>query len=133
MGLVRFSVKTREKTQFIDIGGEVARIVAAAGVEEGICQVSVPHTTAAVTVNENADPSVVRDMLMELNKVIPFQDGYHHLEGNSAAHIKSSLLGCALTLPVSGGRLVLGRWQGLFFCEFDGPRTRNVQVQVVGG
>ena len=132
MGLKRFSVRTGEKTQFVEISDEVARIVSAAGVEEGICQVSVPHTTAAVTVNENADPSVVRDMLMELNKVIPFNDGYSHLEGNSAAHIKASLLGSALTLPVSGGCLVLGRWQGLYFCEFDGPRTRTVQVQIVG-
>jgi secondary thiamine-phosphate synthase enzyme len=133
MALARFNVRTGERTEFVEISREVARIVSAAGVAEGICQVSVPHTTAAVTVNENADPSVVRDMLRELNKVIPFEDGYSHLEGNSAAHIKASLLGSSLTLPISGGRLLLGRWQGLFFCEFDGPRTRSVQVQIVGG
>jgi secondary thiamine-phosphate synthase enzyme len=132
MGLKRFNVRTAKRTQFVDIGAEVARIVSAAGIGEGICQVSVPHTTAAVTVNENADPSVVQDMLKELNKVIPFEDAYSHGEGNSAAHIKASLLGSALTLPVSGGRLVLGRWQGIYFCEFDGPRTRSVQVQIVG-
>ena len=93
---------------------------------------SVPHTTAGVTVNENADPDVTRDMLKEINKVIPFEDGYAHDEGNSAAHIKSSLFGSSLTLPVEAGRLVLGVWQGVYFCEFDGPRSRVLLVQVIG-
>ncbi|GAH33988.1 unnamed protein product, partial [marine sediment metagenome] len=83
-------------------------------------------------INEDADPNVVRDLLMELNKIVPFSDGYAHGEGNSAAHIKSTLVGSSLGLPVSGGRLVLGTWQGIYFCEFDGPRSRSVQMQIVG-
>ncbi len=93
--------------------------------------VFVPHTTAAVTINENADPSVSRDILMELNKIVPFHDGYQHGEGNSAAHIKASLMGFSQTVFVESGRLVLGTWQGIFFCEFDGPRSREVYVRVV--
>jgi len=94
--------------------------------------VYVPHTTAAVTVNENADPSVARDLLKELNKIVPFQDDYSHGEGNSSAHIKASLLGSGVQIPVAGSRLALGTWQGVFFCEFDGPRQRTVTVQVLG-
>ena len=90
--------------------------------------VFVPHTTAGVTINENADPSVMNDLRMELNKVVPFEDGYTHLEGNSAAHLKSSMVGCSCMVPVEGGRLALGTWQGVYFCEFDGPRTRKVWV-----
>jgi len=100
-------------------------------VGEGICHLFIPHTTAAVTINENADPSVTRDILMMLNKLIPSEDDYRHLEGNSPAHIKSSLLGCSETVFVESGKLVLGTWQGIFFCEFDGPRSRKVYVKVV--
>ncbi len=97
---------------------------------EGICTVYIPHTTCGVTINENADPSVRQDIIMELNKVIPFDDGYRHLEGNSAAHIKASLMGASVCIPVSGGQMLLGTWQGIYLCEFDGPRTRSVIVSV---
>ena len=116
----------------INIDDLARRAVEESGVQTGICHVFVPHTTAGVTINENADPNVVRDILMEVNKIIPFQDNYTHLEGNAAAHIKSSLVGCSQTIPVEDGRLVLGTWQSIFFCEFDGPRQRQVLVQVVG-
>lgn len=124
-------VSTRERTQLVDITDEVGRFVSQCGVKEGICRLYVPHTTAGLTINENADPTVVADMLMELNKVIPFDDGYRHGEGNSAAHIKSSLMGVSLSVFITGGRLLLGTWQGLYFCEFDGPRQRRVLVKVV--
>lgn len=124
------SVKTNSKTQFIDITGKVFECVKKQGINEGLCNIFIPHTTAGVTINENADPSVVRDILMEINKIIPFHDNYHHMEGNSAAHIKSSLFGPSLIVPVSSGSLVLGTWQCIYFCEFDGPRTRKVHVQV---
>ena len=126
------SVATRSRTEFVNVTSEVDAAIARSGVRSGACLVSVPHTTAGVTVNENADPDVTRDMLKEINKVIPFEDGYAHDEGNSAAHIKSSLFGSSLTLPVEDGRLVLGVWQGVYFCEFDGPRSRALLVQVIG-
>jgi secondary thiamine-phosphate synthase enzyme len=130
--LSRFQIASQECCQFIDITSEVEKAVRDAGVSMGICTVFVPHTTAGVTINENADPSVVRDMLMELEKIVPFNDGYAHREGNSAAHIKASLMGSTAQLIVDGGRLILGTWQGIYFCELDGPRRRSVQVQVVG-
>ena len=132
MAVQQFSVSTGNRTELINIDDQVRRLVADSGVQTGICQVFVPHTTAGVTINENADPSVIRDILMEIDKVIPFQDGYRHAEGNSAAHIKSSLVGCDQTIPIAEGRLVLGTWQSIFFCEFDGPRQRKVIVQIIG-
>jgi secondary thiamine-phosphate synthase enzyme len=126
-------VKTSAKTGFIDIGQSVEEAVRKSGVTDGICWVYVPHTTAAVTINENADPSVSRDILMQLNKIVPFQDRYQHSEGNSPAHIKASLIGSSVTIFVESGRLVLGTWQGIFFCEFDGPRNRQVFVKVLKG
>ncbi len=123
-----FTVKTRERTEMIDITSRVADALADTGVTEGVCFVYVPHTTAGVTINENADPSVTADILMELNKRIPFEDGYRHSEGNSAAHIKASLMGACAPIPVESARLQLGTWQGIYFCEFDGPRTRGVIV-----
>jgi secondary thiamine-phosphate synthase enzyme len=114
----------------IDITEQVAEAICREKVSEGVAIVFVPHTTAGVTINENADPTVVRDILAEMNKMVPFQDGYHHSEGNSAAHIKSSLFGPSLTLIVSGGKPVLGTWQAVYFCEFDGPRRRKVHVAV---
>jgi secondary thiamine-phosphate synthase enzyme len=128
----RFQIASVERCQFIDITSEVERAVRSTGISRGICTVFVPHTTAGVTINENADPSVVRDMLMELEKIAPFEDGYAHREGNSAAHIKASVMGSTAQLIVDGGRLNLGTWQGIYFCEFDGPRRRSVQVQVLG-
>ena len=124
----KLSVKTTARTEFIDITARVQQAVADSGVQQGICLVHVPHTTAAVTVNENADPAVTRDILKELNKIVPFQDGYLHAEGNSAAHVKSSMVGCSCALAIERGRLALGTWQAVYFCEFDGPRSRSVWV-----
>ena len=131
--LKEISISTKSRTEMVIIDGEVSGVVRESGVQEGICMVWVPHTTAAVTINENADPSVVRDILDETEKVIPFSDGYQHAEGNSAAHIKSSLFGPSLTLIITGGRLLLGTWQSIYFCEFDGPRTRRLFVKVMEG
>ncbi len=121
-------VSTHSRTQLINISAQVQDAVTKSGVDGGICMVFVPHTTAAVTINENADPAVPRDMLMELDKIIPFEDGYTHAEGNSAAHMKSTLVGASCMVAVRGGRLALGTWQGIYFCEFDGPRSRRVEV-----
>ena len=126
----QFSLNTPEEG-FIDITGQVRKIVAAGNVQNGLCQIFVPHTTAGVTINENADPDVVTDMLAALGKMVPDLH-YRHSEGNSPAHVKSSLVGCSITVPISEGRLCLGTWQGIYFCEFDGPRTRKVWVQLVG-
>ena len=128
-----FTVRTRGRTDLVDITSRVAQIVAESGVREGVCLVYVPHTTAAVTINENADPTVRQDLEMELSKIVPWSDGYAHSEGNSAAHIKSSLVGCSEAIPVSGGRLTLGTWQGVYLCEFDGSRNRQVMVKVMAG
>jgi len=126
-----FPVKTSTQTELIDVTDSVQEVVKKAGVEDGICIVFIPHTTAAITINENADPSVVQDILMELNKIVPFKDQYRHMEGNSPAHIKASLVGCSQTVFIESGKLVLGTWQGIFFCEFDGPRNRKVYVKVM--
>jgi secondary thiamine-phosphate synthase enzyme len=126
-------VKSNARTEFVDITAGVQRLVAETGVRSGICHVYVPHTTSAITINENSDPNVGRDILKELNKVIPFDDHYGHSEGNSAAHIKSSLVGVSKAIMVEDGRLALGTWQAIFFCEFDGPRDRRVQVKVMAG
>ncbi|MBN2255863.1 MAG: YjbQ family protein [Deltaproteobacteria bacterium] len=127
----QLSIRTNSRSEMIDITRAVESVVEEANVRNGICYVFVPHTTAAVTINENADPDVPRDIIMELEKVIPYQDNYRHREGNSAAHVKASLIGSSETVLVEGGRLLLGTWQSLFFCEFDGPRTRKYVVKVV--
>lgn len=129
----RFSVRTNQSVQFVNIDREVQRIISESGVQNGICVIFVPHTTAAVTINENADPDVVRDMVMEINKIVPFNDGYHHMEGNSAAHIKSSMFSPSLTIIVENGRPIYGTWQSIYFCEFDGPRSRSCIVKVMEG
>lgn len=126
-----FQVKTTKQTELIEITHEIQEAVKKTGIEDGLCHIFVPHTTAAITINEHADPSVSRDLIMEINKIVPFSDHYQHLEGNSPAHIKSSLFGCSQTVMVEKGRLVLGTWQGIFFCEFDGPRNRKVHVKVI--
>jgi secondary thiamine-phosphate synthase enzyme len=127
----KISVKTRKHFEFIDVTRDVQEMVRKSGVTSGVCQVFVPHTTAGITINENADPDVIRDIIGELDTIVPIDDNYAHAEGNSAAHIKSSLMGCSQTVLVEEGRLVLGTWQSLFFCEFDGPRTRSLWVKIL--
>ncbi|WP_425387456.1 secondary thiamine-phosphate synthase enzyme YjbQ [Desulfovirgula thermocuniculi] len=122
---------TTSRCQLVDITAHVQKIIQAEKVQEGLCYLFVPHTTAGITVNEHADPSVAHDVLAQLERLVPREGDYRHLEGNADAHVKASLMGCSLTLLVSGGRLVLGTWQGVFFCEFDGPRQRKVLVKVV--
>ncbi len=128
--MLEISVRTRSQTEFIDITREVQNALTESSVESGVCTVFVPHTTAGITINENADPDVARDIIGELNKIIPFDDNYRHGEGNSAAHIKATLAGSSTQVLVDDGRLQLGTWQAIYFCEFDGPRNRRVWVQV---
>ena len=128
----QFEVRTHQRTEFVDITARVQEIVEHSAVQSGLCVVYVPHTTAACTINEHADPDVARDILAEINKMVPFEDNYQHDEGNSAAHIKASLFGSNHSIPIHQGRLTLGTWQGIFLCEFDGPRDRQVYVQVIG-
>ncbi len=123
-------VKTQVHTQLLDITREVQALVSKAGIQEGSVLLFVPHTTAAVTINENADPDVARDMVQGLNKLVPLNDNYRHLEGNSAAHIKSSLVGASEQLLIRNGQLLLGTWQGIYFCEFDGPRSRKLYIKL---
>ena len=127
------SVKTTGRTELIDITSQISKLVKKSDVSEGLCMLYVPHTTAAVTINESADPSVKGDILMVLNQVIPWDADYRHLEGNSPAHVKSTLVGASELVAIENGALVLGTWQGLFFCEFDGPRTRKVHVRILEG
>ena len=129
----QFEVRTHQRTEFVDITGRVQEVVERSEAQTGLCTVYVPHTTAACTINEHADPDVARDILAEVNKIVPFEDNYQHDEGNSAAHIKASLFGSSHSIPIHQGRMALGTWQGIFLCEFDGPRTRHVYVQVMGG
>ena len=129
-GTIKLPVKTDRHTQMKEITREIRAAIRESGIKEGVCTIFVPHTTAAVTINENADPDVVRDCTMEINKIVPWEDGYHHLEGNSAAHLKSSMIGCSETVLIAGGHPVLGTWQGIYFVEFDGPRSRSVYVRI---
>ena len=127
----RATIKTQARQELLDITLQVERIVREAGVQEGVCTIFVPHTTAGITINENADPSVKEDILMMLERLVPQGVHYGHAEGNSPAHIKASLVGHSVQVPVAGGRLQLGTWQGILFCEFDGPRTREAWITVV--
>jgi secondary thiamine-phosphate synthase enzyme len=124
------SVKTEKQVEFIDITNEIQNKVKNSEVEDGMLHIHIPHTTAAVTINENADPDVTTDIKKEINKIIPFDDNYAHLEGNSAAHIKSSLFGVDQNIIIKNNKLLLGTWQGIYFCEFDGPRTRKVYLKL---
>lgn len=126
-------VSTRSRAELVDITAQVQDMVRSSEVSEGICLVYVPHTTAGVTINEGADPDVRRDILEQLERLVPKDGRYHHLEGNADAHIKASLLGSSVLVPISDGRLSLGTWQAIFLAEFDGPRSRKVLVQVMGG
>ncbi len=130
--MTTLSVSTRSHAEFVDITREVRRVVDESGVASGACVVYVPHTTAGVTVNEAADPDVAFDIVAELGRIVPLSDGYRHAEGNSAAHLKASLVGSSATIPIAEGALALGTWQGIYLCEFDGPRTRKVHVQILG-
>ncbi len=128
-----FHINTRNHCEFVDITDEVASAVSKSDIEDGEAVIYCPHTTAGITINENADPSVTHDMLLTLEELIPhIRAGYRHGEGNSDAHCKSSLIGCSTTVLIKDGRLSLGTWQGIYFCEFDGPRSRNFTVQVRG-
>jgi secondary thiamine-phosphate synthase enzyme len=126
-----FQVKTSARSAYVDITGEVQRVVTEAGLVKGLCFVYVPHTTAGITINEGADPHVMEDVLNALDRLAPWHGDYKHTEGNASAHIKTSLMGSSVTVFVEDGRLMLGTWQRIFFCEFDGPRTRKVQVHFV--
>jgi secondary thiamine-phosphate synthase enzyme len=128
-----FEVRTSSHACLVDITEQVARLVSRSKIQEGLCCVFVPHTTAGVTINENADPTVRSDILHELEKIVPWDDAYDHAEGNAAAHIKASLVGSSQTILVAGGRLELGTWQGIYLAEFDGPRTRHVWVHIISG
>ena len=127
-----FSIRTSRQNEWLNITGEVGKAVAASGIAEGICIVFIPHTTAAVTVNENSDPDVPHDVGLSLELISPDRREFRHGEGNSAAHTKTSLVGPSLTMIVSGGSLLLGTWQGIWFNEYDGPRTRKVYVRIMG-
>jgi secondary thiamine-phosphate synthase enzyme len=127
----RLMVRSSTHAELIDITQQVERVVSQSRVSSGICHVYVPHTTAGVLVNENADPDILSDFLTTLERLVPWDNGYRHAEGNAAAHIKSTLVGTSQTVPVRDGRLALGRWQGIYFAEFDGPRERQLQVTVL--
>jgi secondary thiamine-phosphate synthase enzyme len=129
--MTTIDITTNRPVEFVDITSEIRRLIDASGVSSGMALLHVPHTTAAVTINESADPDVVRDLIMELNKIVPLDDNYQHGEGNSAAHIKSTLVGADQMLIIDRGEPVLGTWQGIFFCEFDGPRRRKLHLKVI--
>lgn len=130
MPMNSISVKTGSRNEMVDITSSVQKEISKAGVDEGLCVVYVPHTTAGVTINEGADPDVCTDIISKLNDLVPPNAGYRHMEGNADSHIKASLMGSSVTVLVEKGRLVLGTWQKIFFCEFDGPRTRRVHVRI---
>ena len=133
MNSEQLSVKTGSRTHFLDITGQVAAVIGRSGVKSGLCCVYVPHTTAGVTINENADPDVTRDIDSILEKMVPWDDGYHHSEGNSAAHVKAGLMGFSVTVPFERGKMLLGTWQAIYFCDFDGPRNRKFLVKIIEG
>ena len=127
------TLRTGRRCEFVDITADVQKAVQECGLSEGLAMVFVPHTTAGVTINENADPSVVADLLENLERLVPQHGNYRHSEGNSDAHCKASLIGSSVSVAVQTGKLVLGTWQGIYFCEFDGPRSRKFQVLVLPG
>lgn len=125
------SLKTNSKTELVNITSEVRSMVRQSKIADGICMLYVPHTTAAVTINESADPSVREDIMMILNRIVPWEANYRHLEGNSPAHVKAALVGPSELIGIENGDLVLGTWQGIFFCEFDGPRNRKLHIRLI--
>ena len=129
----KLTINSGRSTNLIDISSQVKRVVDDSQINSGLCVVFVPHTTAGITINENADPDVQSDMLKELNKIVPFNDDYQHSEGNSAAHIKTSMVGSSEVIIIENGGLQLGTWQGIYLCEFDGPRNRQVWIKIIAG
>ena len=127
------SLETHSRVEMIDITASVQKSIREEKIEKGICLVYTPHTSAAITINENADPDVPRDILAALDRAVPLSANYRHAEGNSAAHVKSSLVGASELVIIENGRLVLGTWQSIFFCEFDGPRSRKVLISIIAG
>lgn len=128
--LKTLNIKSRAKTEFIDITEDINGAIKDSGVQSGICYIYIPHTTAGITINEGADPSVKRDIITTLNKLIPFEGDYQHMEGNSAAHIKSTVVGVSQFVVIEDGKAILGTWQSVYFCEFDGPRHRRVIIKI---
>ncbi len=125
------SLKTNSRNELVDITAEVEQFIKSSNAVDGLCFIFCPHTTGAITINENADPSVQGDILYTLKKVFPIEPSYKHLEGNSDSHVKSSLVGASETIAIENGKLVLGTWQGIYFCEFDGPRSRKVFLKII--
>lgn len=130
--MTTITIASQQRVALIDITAQVRTAIGESGVRDGLAVVYTPHTTAAITINENADPDVAGDLVAALDTLVPLQAGYRHAEGNSAAHVKSSLVGASETLIVTGGAPLLGTWQGIWFCEFDGPRRRQVHIKVLG-
>ncbi len=126
------NVKSNSKTSMIDITEDVRKAVMDSGITDGFVNIFSMHTTGGITINENADPDVIKDITMVLDNLIPWENNYHHMEGNSAAHVKTSLMGSSEIIPIENGKLILGTWQGIFFCEFDGPRARRVHLKFIG-
>jgi secondary thiamine-phosphate synthase enzyme len=129
--VLQFTVRTNSRFEMLDITGQVRDLLKESNIKSGICHVFIPHTTAAITINENADPDVPRDIIMGLDRLVPLNGNYRHSEGNAAAHIKSSLIGVSEAILIEKGDLILGTWQSIFFCEFDGPRSRKVFVKLI--
>ncbi len=130
--MVRYiNVKSRSRTEFIDITEKIQEVIKDAGITSGVCSLFIPHTTAGITINEGVDPSVQRDIQTFLNRLVPFDGDYHHREGNSSAHIKASIIGSSQNILIDEGKIVLGTWQSIFFCEFDGPRHRRVALRFI--
>jgi len=127
--LLTLQVKSHKQFECINITSQIQNLIRDSGVKDGVATIYCPHTTAAITINEGADPAVTKDLLNELDKVIPLRDNYQHLEGNSAAHIKSSIIGCSESVIIENGSIILGTWQAIFFCEFDGPRSRKLYIK----
>ena len=133
MGYREIKVTTHSHSQMINITGQIRDIVSESGILSGVCYIYSPHTTAGITINENADPDVVSDIIYETGKMVPWDDSYRHTEGNSAAHLKAGMMGFSQAVFVDNGKLVLGTWQGIFLCEYDGPRHRKVLVKIIEG
>lgn len=130
--MIELSLRTNSHTEFLNIDREIQNVITDSGLAEGVCHIFIPHTTAGITINENADPDVTKDMEKILDKVVPWTDDYDHAEGNSAAHVKASMMGFSTSVLFENGRIQFGTWQSIYFCEFDGPRSRKVWIKLIG-